>query len=327
MVDASGLLRSDEAVLAAGGRVATTNEMADWLIGHLHSGLGNQSYDFPTVPDRVYTISKDMELPTLYGRDAVTVIVPPGVNVRYTDLGDSKLLFAEDFSKSDKWNGPLAIPPKVLEELSKRDYWAEAFIFAEPDEDANRKAAKTAAARNEQKSERAQQPKREKGGIMWSIFGGGKPAETAPAAAAPRPEVTAEDWIRAQGMAPATERAMIESLRRDAAAPAGARATATEVHNPSYPLVSDDDWKRHMATPIDKMTTDPWIEAQLKALGPATPSAAPPVLRPAEPASTGFVKGLLNKAFNLGAVRADGAKPAAGAAPASTGSKQKAPAV
>ena len=316
------------ALAQGGGRVASVAESADWLIGHLESGLQSQHYAFPRSngpQERFHLITKDMDLPALTGDMALTIIVPAGVTVRYTDLGDNRLLFAEDFSKSDKWNRALPIAPPVLEELSKRDYWAEAFIFAEPDDDANAKLGRTAAAKSEAKNFK------ERKAVS-------KADPKAPAA-------TAEDFIRAAGIDdPKVEAAMIAQVKAQETGPSAADfICAAGIYDPAVeaamiasvtPKAGGDvapstEGFRHIPAGVEPtIQNDPWVQAQFRALeaaDAAKPQLPPP---PVESASkTGFVKGLLNKAFNLGAPRTGASQAAVVAAPATSGPKQKAPAV
>ena len=77
----------------AGARLATIQEQADWVEGHLNGHEGNQSYRFevqPTMDDAVYVITKDIDLPPLYGEEALTLIVRFRLPARRDDIADFK---------------------------------------------------------------------------------------------------------------------------------------------------------------------------------------------------------------------------------------------
>lgn len=116
-------------------RIATVKEQADWVVGHFNRHEGNQSYRFPTkksTDDTAYTITKDIDLPPLYGREALTIIVPKGVHVSHKGLGDNKILYMDAFQMESRDGAPINLGPALMSELAhKRNYWAEDFIYAE----------------------------------------------------------------------------------------------------------------------------------------------------------------------------------------------------
>ncbi len=119
----------------AGARLATVQEQADWVEGHLNGHDGNQSYHFeaqPTMDDAVYVITKDIDLPPLYGEEALTLIVPRGIKVRHRALGDSRLYYMDHFDIENDPEHEIIVSPALAHELTqKRRYSADEFVYAE----------------------------------------------------------------------------------------------------------------------------------------------------------------------------------------------------
>lgn len=119
----------------AGARIATVQEQADWVAGHLDRHDGNQSYRFPlthTMDDTAYVITKDIELPPLYGQEALTLIVPPGVKVTHRALGDNRLYYMSDFDIENDPGHDIPISPALAHELSKKQHLQpDDFVYAE----------------------------------------------------------------------------------------------------------------------------------------------------------------------------------------------------
>lgn len=113
----------------SGIRAARPEEFADWVQGHLSQGRGTQDYSFiPNGMNRIYVATRDLELPALHGALAINLIVPAGVEVKYSDLGDNRLFLMKDYAATAQ---DIRIPPAVAAELSRRGVFAEEFIYAE----------------------------------------------------------------------------------------------------------------------------------------------------------------------------------------------------
>lgn len=116
-------------------RIATVREQADWVVGHFTSHNGNQSYRFPlkkSTNDITYVINKDIDLPPLWGAEALTIMVPMGVKVKHGILGNNKLLYMDDFRMEGADWSTINLGPALMDELGhERHLWAEDFIYAE----------------------------------------------------------------------------------------------------------------------------------------------------------------------------------------------------
>jgi hypothetical protein len=119
----------------AGARLATVQEAADWVVGHLNAHEGNQNYRFPlqaTMDDAVYVITKDIELPALYGEEALTLIVPQGVKVKHRALGDNRLYYMDHFDIENDPDHDIIVGPALANELSKKRHISpDEFVYAE----------------------------------------------------------------------------------------------------------------------------------------------------------------------------------------------------
>ncbi|TAL38483.1 MAG: hypothetical protein EPN97_04090 [Alphaproteobacteria bacterium] len=119
----------------AKARIATVREQADWVVGHLHGHEGNQSYRFQpqhTMDDTVYVIAQDIELPPLYGEEALTLIIPRGVTVKHRALGDNRLYYMNRFEIENDPGHDIVVSPALAHELSKkRNLLVDDFVYAE----------------------------------------------------------------------------------------------------------------------------------------------------------------------------------------------------
>jgi hypothetical protein len=119
----------------AEARIATVQEQADWVVGHVNAHDGNQSYRLPlqhTMDDTVYIIARNVELPPLYGEEALTLIVPHGVTVRHRALGDNRLYYMDGFVIENDPGHDIIVSAALANELSKkRNLSADDFIYAE----------------------------------------------------------------------------------------------------------------------------------------------------------------------------------------------------
>ena len=142
---------------------------------------------------------------------------------------------------------------------------------------------------------------------------------------------TAADWIRAQGMDAETERSMLAILQRDtgpaAAADAGRLGQVLgEIKTNTSGGATAADWIRAQGM-------DPAVEQHMMETiyGKAGPKETPAVESPSGTSKGAFVKGLIQKAFNFGSAKKDGAAPAVVATAKSTATvtasspKQKTP--
>ncbi|MEZ0223087.1 MAG: hypothetical protein ACAH83_00910 [Alphaproteobacteria bacterium] len=116
-------------------RIATVKEQADWVVGHFNRHDGNQSYRFRmkgSAEDVAYVITKDIDLPPLYGPEALTLIVPRGVTVRHRALGDNRLYHMDHFEiENDPGHEIMVSPALASELLKKRNLTTEDFVYAE----------------------------------------------------------------------------------------------------------------------------------------------------------------------------------------------------
>lgn len=119
----------------AKARLATVREQAEWVVGHVNAHEGNQSYEFPLrdrTDDLVYIIASDIELPPLYGAEALTLIVPPGIKVTHRALGDNRVLYMDGFGIDNDPGHDIMLGPALVNELSKKHHiLAEDFVYAE----------------------------------------------------------------------------------------------------------------------------------------------------------------------------------------------------
>lgn len=123
-------------ILDAGkARIASIEEQAEWVVGHYEQHADNQSYRLhpkQTAEDTLYVIARDIDLPPLYGEEALTLIVPPGVKVRHRALGDNRLLYMDGFAIETDPEHDIILSPAVISELDRKMHIGpEEFLYAE----------------------------------------------------------------------------------------------------------------------------------------------------------------------------------------------------
>lgn len=132
-------------------RMASAQEYADWLEGHLWNRWGSIDFDFrdgKASAQGIYTVLKDIDLPEFRGAQGLKLIVPQGVKVNFAgDIGDNEVFFAEDYTAKMSANHKLAIYSDVLDALDPRGYSAESFIYATAKKDFNRAVIRSATER------------------------------------------------------------------------------------------------------------------------------------------------------------------------------------
>lgn len=133
--------------------MATAQEYADWVEGHLWNRWGSLDFEFPdskAATQGIYVITKDIDLPKLSATQGLKIIVPQGVKVNVTgDIGDNEVFFMEDYSAKMSKNHKLSIYSDVLDALDPLGYCVESFLYAKPaaKEDFNKAVVRPATAR------------------------------------------------------------------------------------------------------------------------------------------------------------------------------------
>ncbi len=105
----------------SGARLATFKEYADWFEAHFKRD--NEPIQYCFIEGKTlgaYIIRHPVHVPTVYGLDALRLIVPGGVAVTHGGLGSNELLMADGEYKSGAHHAVLYKDMK--EELERRGY-------------------------------------------------------------------------------------------------------------------------------------------------------------------------------------------------------------
>jgi hypothetical protein len=122
-----------EVLDAAGAHLAAPREYANWVAGHLRAHPEDQAYSLlPGLHrEEVHVITRDVDLPPLYGQEALTLLVPHRIHVRHRGLGDTRLFYMEDFFQDTLRDHTIRLDAPTLRALRRKHIGPEDFIYAE----------------------------------------------------------------------------------------------------------------------------------------------------------------------------------------------------